>query len=192
MAALVAAALTLACGDGDRSAEATSETTGTTGSARSQADAATPAPPSQAPPSEGTEGSVTFEVDGEAYAFDFLPAENNFAMSMASAVVAHTEPGSTAEFRIAISGIDLHELELPADIPPANAGTSLETARMVVAFSFTDPSGEEWAGSARLHVESFNDSETLVATFAEVELFHTDRERPPVTLTNGRVRAQLN
>lgn len=137
------------------------------------------------------EGSVSFRVDGELIELDFLPADANLYMKVASSVVAKRGPGEPEQLTVSFISTDLRAHDIPGEFPPAGAGSSVQTAMQLVGFSYTDPTGEEWAGPARVHVESFDDDGVLTATFDDVTLPHTDKELPDITLTDGRIRATL-
>ena len=137
------------------------------------------------------EGLVEFETGGERITLDFLPDGGNHYLRIASAIVAQAGPSSTERFQIVFSGIDLRAHEYPAELPPERDMTDIRSAMMMVGFSWIAASGEEWAGPARVHIESFDDG-VLEGTFGEVILPHTDDELPPLTVTNGSFRARLD
>lgn len=153
-------------------------------------DAATQAAQDSQPSAESPEGEVSFEVDGVSYTFDHLVADETYYLSMASAAVAKPDPDAVERFILTIASMDLADWDYPAELPPPDRAASIRTASMLIGFSFTNAEGDEWAGPAVLTVESFDDG-MLVATFTEATLPHTDGEHPPVTLTDGRIRAQL-
>lgn len=140
--------------------------------------------------SEAMEGDVSFEVDGQAYDFGHIVADESYSIGVGAAVWAKPDPSATEQFGLTVTGMDLDDFEYPATLPPEEAGTSIRTAMMMVGFSFTNADGEEWAGPGSLTVESFDD-DVLVATFGETTLPHTDDELPDVTIGAGRIRVEF-
>jgi hypothetical protein len=136
-------------------------------------------------------GRMTFLLDGERREFDFLPYRDNFYRSIVSSITAKPSADSTEQLRIHITNIDLREAETPGELPPAGAGLTLETAGQMVMFAYTDEAGEGWGTAGRIHVESFDD-DTLSATFSDLTLAHSEREKPNITVTDGSVRAELD
>lgn len=150
--------------------------------------------PSSASPTTGApqvDGAVSFQVDGRAVELDYLPEDHNYYMRLGASVLARSGPDSEEQFVLILSGTDLRTHEIPGELPPEGAGSSIATAMQLVGFSYTDPSGQEWAGPGRVYVESFTEAGVLTARFDSVTIPHTDRELPDLTLTNGRVRAEL-
>lgn len=177
----VAAALA-ACGGGEPADERAGERGDGTPSASADARESATA---------GAEGSVSFRVDGELIELDFLPSDANLYMKVVSTVVAKRGPGEPEQLTVSFVSTDLRAHDIPGEFPPAGAGSSIQTAMQSVGFSYTDPTGKEWAGPGRVHVESFDDDGVLTATFNDVTLPHTDKELPDITLTDGRIRATL-
>lgn len=133
------------------------------------------------------EGSVTFTVDGQDYAFDHVVADETFAMSLSTNAVLKPDPAATESFDLLVVRMDLDDYDYPATLPPEEAGTSIETAGMMVAFNFTNSDGQRWTATGDLEVESFED-DVLVATFGEMEFFDPDSMEPGPTLEGGRLR----
>lgn len=173
------------------------------GCSRDQAEESTPASVevaqegrAQEPPpvtaAAASAGSASFEVDGEGRDFGFLPADENYYGRMSSGVVAKPKAGASEQLRITFLSMDLRSQEIPGELPPADAGTTIANAMQMVGFSYMDAAGHEWAGPGRIYIESFGDDGTLVARFSSVSLPHTDDERPAITLANGSVTAKLD
>lgn len=133
------------------------------------------------------EGSATFTIDGREYTFDHVVGDETFAMSVSTSAVLKPDPAAPESFGLIVVRIDLDDYDYPTTLPPEEASTSLETAGMMVAFSFTDSDGQRWTATGDLEVESFDD-DVLVATFGEVELFDSDSREFGPTLEGGRLR----
>lgn len=137
------------------------------------------------------EGAVSFQIDGRQVDLGYLPADANYYMRAAAAVLAKRGRGEPEQFILTFVSTDLRAHDIPGEFPPEGAGSSIQTAMQSVAFSYIDPAGQEWAGPGRVQVESFTDDGVLTVTFDAVTLPHTDKELPDITLTDGRVRATL-
>lgn len=184
---LLLAALLSSCGGdappgGDDAGEA--DRTLSSGSS----DASSALPPDDA---ARIEGEVSFQVEGRAITLDYLPEGNNYYMRAAASVLARSGPEEEEQFMLVFMSTDLRAHDIPGEFPPQSSGSSIATAMQSVGFSYIDPTGEEWAGPGRVFVESFSDAGVLTASFESVTIPHTDRERPDLTLTNGRIRAWL-
>lgn len=188
IAPLLAAAMVLGCNGGGGGEPASP------GAAEDPAEttAAAAEPAAVEPAREAIAGNASFEVDGESRDFGFLPADENYYGSMATGVVAKPGADAPEQLRITFLALDIRKQEIPGELPPADAGTTIANAMQSVAFSYVDAAGEEWAGPGRIYVESFGDDGTLVARFSEISLPHTDGEQPPVTLSAGSVTAKLD
>ena len=140
---------------------------------------------------ESMEGRVTFTIDGQAYDFDHVVADETHSFSVSTAVRMKPDAAATETFSLNIMGIDLDDYEYPTTLPPEEAGTSVRTAMMMVGFGFVDPEGRRWAGTGDLRVESFQD-DVLVATFGETTLLEPEGMEPGPTLSDGRIRVEFD
>lgn len=181
--------LVLGCGGGDGSSAEAEALDPAEAAAGAEAGEAGPAAGGSS--STGGEGRVEFRVDGEPQAFDWVVADETFNMGAGAALVVKPDASATEAFRVTFLSIDLRDHEYPGELPPEEAGTSIQTAMMQVGFSYTDAEGQEWAGPARIHVESF-DGGILVATFDDVTLPHTDDALPAITVGEGSVRVRMD
>lgn len=139
-------------------------------------------------------GTVSFMVGGEAKTFGYVPEERAVYMSLATSIVARPEPGATETLSITISGIDLKTRSFPEQLPPArdrSQQVTIQQAMQSVGMSYMAADGAEWAGPARLQIESFGNDGVIRGTFDGVVLPHTDKELPDVTLTAGEFEATI-
>lgn len=143
---------------------------------------------------ESSAGSVTFTVDGKSKRFGFLPPGGNVYVSLSSSIRALPAAGSPEHLSISFISIDLKSIDYPADLPvpkdfrkPMSPGEAMAN----VGYSYIDESGQEWAGPGRIHIRSFGKDGVVEATFTDVSLPHTRKERPNVVLSDGVVRARI-
>jgi hypothetical protein len=150
-------------------------------------------PGSARPPGDPArvQGEVSFQVDGRAVTLAYLPEGNNDCMRAATSVLARSGPEGEEQFMLVFMSTDLRAHDIPGEFPPQSSGSSIATAMQSVGFSCIDPTGEEWAGPGRDFVESFSDVGVITASLESVTIPHTNRERPDLTLTHGRIRASL-
>lgn len=138
-----------------------------------------------------TAGSVTFVTStGGARSFEFIDSDASYLTRVASMLVARPEPGATEQILLVFMGIDLKELDLPAELPPPPS--SPPSIRPIsIAISYTDASGTEWSGPSRIRVVSLGADGIVEGTFLEAVLPHTERREPDLVLTEGRFRGRL-
>lgn len=110
-----------------------------------------------------------------------------------STLTARPSVAAPETLTITFLSIDLGDLELPAELPPAKDITqpmSPTLAMASVGFSYVDGGGSEWAGPGTLRVESFSDGR-ISGSFQAVSLPHVDGALEPVELADGTFSAQL-
>lgn len=139
-------------------------------------------------------GELTFTVDGEPKRFGYVPESQTSCTPYASSFVAFPEEASAEHLSITFLSINLKKLSYPTDLPqPKDFSKPMDplAAMANVGFSYVDPQGLEWAGPARLRIESFGNDGVIRGTFDGVTLRHTDKERPDLDLGGGSFTVQL-
>jgi hypothetical protein len=147
-----------------------------------------------------TEGSITFSIDGKKSSFDYLPADQNMAMSMSTMLVAHPGPDATAEFSITAMNFDVRKVELPATLKLDMKKAMQDGDHMKFAkapkpmIQYTTPKGVAYRGYAEITFESFEDG-LVKGSVADMQLGTVkpkDKNEPPVELSGVTFQAKLS
>ncbi|MFT5353024.1 MAG: hypothetical protein ACI9KE_000221 [Polyangiales bacterium] len=155
--------------------------------------AAVPSQPSSPATAEApttTEGFISVMVDGRPMRFDYMPAEDNFAMRSGTTVRARASAGTEHGVRIHFLGTDLRQETLPATFETVMPSRENGMRVQMPSVEYIDESGARFVvvGST-IQCASF-DEQVLRCSFGDLTLQNPDTDAT-VQLSEGQSETML-
>lgn len=190
MRVLITALLVLAgCGSEDAASPSAEGPASPETAAVASAPAA-PAAPEAAEAPTTTEGFISVKVDGSPMRFDYLPADDNWAMPSNSRAAARAGAGTEHGIRIIFLGTDLRQETLPATFETVMPSQENAMRTRMQSVEYWDESGARFVVPFSVIECASLEQQVLRCSFGELTLQNPDTDAT-LQLSEGQIESKL-